>query len=197
MVVESNRWMIRDVITAIILSVLLILVQVILNLAFMLNNFVSMVLSTPLIVLILGPIYTLLVARVAKHGASLLYFALLGLAYLASGNWYLLPWYLLVGLLCEVILWRQNRAKIIAACTVNGFLHQGANMLPVVFFWDTYYDFAVASGQDPSYIGDYLHYYTHPGWLIFVLLLTLLCAFGGGLIGSKLVGKHFQKAGLI
>lgn len=197
MVGNPNRWTIRDVITAIILSVLLIVVQVVLSLVFMLNNFTSMVLSTPLIVLVLGPIYTLLVARVAKHGASLLYFALMGLAYLASGNWYLLPWYLLVGLLCEAILWRQNQAKIIAACTVSGFLHQGTNVLPIVFFWDTYYDFALASGQDPSYINDYLHYYSHPGWLILILLLTLLCAFIGGLAGSKLIGKHFQKAGLL
>ena len=44
-----------------------------------------------------------------------------------------------------------------------------SNLLPLWFFWDTFYAFAVASGMDQSYIESYLQYYTSPGWLIFIV----------------------------
>ena len=48
------------------------------------------------------------------------------------------------------------------------------NLLPIWFFWDTYYDFALASGMEQSYIDSYVRYYTSPGWLAFILLFTTL-----------------------
>ena len=198
---QSSRWTVRDVITTTLLSVVMIVIQAALNVIFMFNSFASMVLSTGVIVLILGPVYALLITRVAKRGASLAYLTMVGMVYLASGNWYLLPWYVLVGLICEAILWRggscQDPRKVIAACTVSGFLHQGTNLLPIVLFWDTYYAFSTSAGQDPTYVNDYLLYYTNPAWLAFILALTLVCALAGGVIGSRLIQKHFQKAGVL
>ena len=191
----------RDVITTVLLSVVMIVIQAALNVIFMFNNFASMVLSTGVIVLILGPVYALLITRVAKRGASLAYLTMVGMVYLASGNWYLLPWYVLVGLICEAILWRggscQDSRTVIAACTVSGFLHQGTNLLPIVLFWDTYYAFSTSAGQDPTYVNDYLLYYTNPAWLAFILAFTLVCALAGGVIGGRLIQKHFQKAGVL
>ena len=198
---QSSRWTVRDVITTVLLSVVMIVIQAALNVIFMFNNFASMVLSTGVIVLILGPVYALLITRVAKRGASLAYLTMVGMVYLASGNWYLLPWYVLVGLTCEAILWRggscQDSRKVIAACTVSGFLHQGTNLLPIVLFWDTYYAFSTSAGQDPTYVNDYLLYYTNPAWLAFILAFTLVCALAGGVIGGRLIQKHFQKAGVL
>ena len=198
---QSSRWTVRDVITTTLLSVVMIVIQAALNVIFTFNNFASMVLSTGVIVLILGPVYALLITRVAKRGASLAYLTMVGMVYLASGNWYLLPWYVLVGLICEAILWRggscQDPRKVIAACTVSGFLHQGTNLLPIVLFWDTYYAFSTSAGQDPTYVNDYLLYYTNPAWLAFILAFTLVCALSGGVIGCRLIQKHFQKAGVL
>ena len=198
---QSSRWTVRDVITTVLLSVVMIVIQAALNVIFMFNNFASMVLSTGVIVLILGPVYALLITRVAKRGASLAYLTMVGMVYLASGNWYLLPWYVLVGLICEAILWRggscQDSRTVIAACTVSGFLHQGTNLLPIVLFWDTYYAFSTSAGQDPTYVNDYLLYYTNPAWLAFILAFTLVCALSGGVIGCRMIQKHFQKAGVL
>lgn len=198
---QSSRWTVRDVITTVLLSLVMIVIQAALNVIFMFNNFASMVLSTGVIVLVLGPVYALLITRVAKRGASLAYLTMVGMVYLASGNWYLLPWYVLVGLICEAILWRggscQDSRKVIAACTVSGFLHQGTNLLPIVLFWDTYYAFSTSAGQDPTYVNDYLLYYTNPAWLAFILAFTLVCALSGGMIGGRLIQKHFQKAGVL
>ncbi|MBQ9068385.1 MAG: MptD family putative ECF transporter S component, partial [Eggerthellaceae bacterium] len=106
-----------------------------------------------------------------------------------------------VGLVSEAILWKRgsysNPKRIIASWTANGLLHQGTNLLPILFFWDVYYSFAMESGMDQSYVDDYLKYYTEPGWLAFILILTLVCAFVGALIGTKLLDKHFRKAGVL
>ena len=39
-----------------------------------------------------------------------------------------------------------------AAWTAASLLYNGVNLLPIWFFWDTYYDFALASGMEQSYI---------------------------------------------
>ena len=65
------------------------------------------------------------------------------------------------------------------------------------FFWDTYYDFALASGMEQSYIDSYVRYYTSPGWLAFILLFTTLMGFLGCMVGSRLIRRHFQKAGVL
>lgn len=198
---KENAWSVRDLITAVLLAMLMIVIQVILNVVFMLNNFVSMVLSTGIIVLVVGAVYPLLISRVPKRGVTLLYCAMTGIAYLLSGNWYLLPWFILVGLVSEAILWKRGsygkRGRVIASWTANGLLHQGTNILPIAFFWDVYYTFAMESGMEQSYVDDYLKYYTDPAWLAFILALTAVCAFLGVYIGTKLLDKHFSKAGVL
>lgn len=60
-----------------------------------------------------------------------------------------------------------------------------------------YYDFALASGMEQSYIDSYVRYYTSPGWLAFILLFTTLMGFLGCMVGSRLIRRHFQKAGVL
>lgn len=198
---NSAKWTIRDVITTVLMSVLLIVIQVVINVVCMPNDFVSMVLSTPIHVGICGIAYVLMITRVAKRGVTLVYTTMVGVVYLISGNWYLLPWYVLVGVICEIILWKkdsyQKSAKVIAAWGVNGLLHQGTNFLPIAFFWSTYYNFAMQSGMEQSYVDSYLNYFTHPGWVTLIVVLTLGFALLGAFIGTRLTKKHFEKAGVL
>ena len=76
-------------------------------------------------------------------------------------------------------------------------LYNGVNLLPIWFFWDTYYDFAISSGMEQSYIDSYVHYYTAAGWLVFILLFTTVMGFLGCLLGRCLIRKHFKKAGVL
>lgn len=74
--------------------------------------------------------------------------------------------------------------------------YNGGNLLPLLFFWDTFYAFAVASGMDQSYIDSYIQYYTSrlaDLYCIFLCYLWLL----GSILGSRLIGKHFKKAGVL
>ena len=195
---SSDKWTVKDVITTVLLSVLLIVIQFIVNMVCMINDFVSMVLSVGFTTLLCAPVYFLLLSRVRKRFVSLVYLTLLGLVFLLMGNWYLLPYFILVGLICEAILWRPGSYtkpwRLTASWTVVSLLCNGVNLLPLWFFWDSFYSFALASGMEPSYIQTYAQYYSSPGWVAFIVVFTTVCGFIGSLVGQKLLKKHFQKA---
>ena len=198
---ETNKWSVRDVITTVLLSAVLIVIQLVVNMVCMANDFVSMVLSV-------GITMFLWRAGLYAHGqpdrkrfVTLIYMTLLGVIFLLMGNWFLLPYFIVTGVICEVILWKegscQKPKRLTAAWTAASLLYNGVNLLPIWFFWDTYYDFALASGMEQSYIDSYVRYYTSPGWLAFILLFTTLMGFLGCMVGSRLIRRHFQKAGVL
>jgi energy-coupling factor transport system substrate-specific component len=197
---NANKWTVKDVITAALLCTLLILIQLAVNMLCMVNDFVSMVLSVGFSVFLCAPVYFLMIGRIHKHFVSFVYMTLLGAVFLLMGNWFLLPYFMAIGAICEFILWKngpESKHKMIAAWTLSSLLYNGVNLLPILFFWDDYYDFALSSGMEQTYIDAYVRYYTAPGWVAFILLFTSLCGFVGSLIAGKLIDKHFKKAGVL
>ncbi len=53
---QTKKWTVKDVITTVLLSVLLILIQLVVNMVCMVNDFVSMVLSVGFTMLLCAPI---------------------------------------------------------------------------------------------------------------------------------------------
>ena len=201
---EKNKilkWEIKDVIAVVLLSLFLILIQFIVSMVCMANHFVSMVLSIGFTMFLCGPVYYLLLCRVRKHFVTLTYMSIVGIIYVLMANWYLLPYFVIVGIICEIILWKdcseRNPKQIMAAWTVSSLLYNGINLLPIWFFWETYYSFAKSSGMEESYINSYVHYFKTPAWVVFIVIFTTVCGFAGSLTGKKIVGKHFKKAGLL
>lgn len=197
---QTKKWTVKDVITTVLLSVLLILIQLVVNMVCMVNDFVSMVLSVGFTMLLCAPIYFLMVGRVRQRGVSFVYMTILGIVFLIMGNWYLLPYYMVIGAICEAILWKngwKSKKKMTAAWTIASLLYNGVNLLPLWFFWDTYEEFAVSSGMEQSYIDSFVRYYSSPEWLIFIILFTTICGFIGSLTGGRLMDKHFKKAGAL
>lgn len=145
----TQKWNIKDVITTVLLTVLLIVIQLIVNMVCMANDFVSMVLSVGITMILCAPVYFLMISRVRKHFVSLIYMIILGLVFLIMGNWYLLPYFFIVGIICEAILWKDgwnSKKKMIIAWSTASLLYNGVNLLPIWFFWDTYEAFALSSG---------------------------------------------------
>ncbi len=201
---EKNRiskWEIKDVITVILLSLFLIVIQFLINMVCMINHFTSMVLSIGFTMLLCAPVYYLLLCRVRRHFVTLVYMSIVGILYMLMGNWYLLPYFIIVGIICEAILWKdcaeRNPKQITAAWTITSLLYNGINILPIWFFWETYYNFAKSSGMDQSYIDSYVHYYRSLGWTIFIVIFTTICGFAGSVVSKKISQKHFEKAGLL
>ena len=198
---EIKKWSVKDVITTVLLSAVLIVIQLLMNMVCMVNDFVSMVLSVGIAAFLCAPVYMLMVSRIGKRFVTLIYMTLLGAIFFLMGNWFLLPYFIVVGFLCEAILWKQgscdNSNRMTASWTVASFLYNGINLLPIWFFWDTYYDFAISSGMEQSYIESYVHYYTAYSWIVFILLFTTLMGFLGCMLGKRLIHRHFKKAGVL
>lgn len=194
----TNKWSVRDVITLALMTALLIVIQLGVNMICMASHFVSMVLSVGITMLLCAPVYCLMVNRIRKRFVSLAYMTLLGAVFLLMGDWFLLPWFVIVGIVAEAILWKGITAgRLTAAWTASSLLYNGVNLLPIWFFWDSYSTFALASGMEQSYIDSYLRYYTSPGWVIFILLFSRVCGLLGSLIGRRLTQKHFKRAGVL
>ena len=184
----NNKWTVKDVITTVLLTVLLIGIHFVVITVSMVNQFFNCVLSPGVSMFFSAPVYMLMVSRVNKRFVSLTYLTILGVFFLLTGN-----------------LFRFGRPTMRGGTMEAGILSQrkeinlrnGGNLLPLLFFWDTFYAFAVASGMDQSYIDSYIQYYTSPGWLIFIVSFSVICGFLGSILGSRLIGKHFKKAGVL
>lgn len=198
---STNAWKVKDVIAMTLLSVLLVAMQLVVNFVCMASDFASMVLSTGISMFLCAPVYVLMVARVNKRFVTLAYMSIVGLVYFAMGNWYLFPYFVAVGLACEAVLGkpgvRRDPKRVIGAWSLASLLSHGSNLLPIAVFWDVYYEFAMGSGMSQSYIDSYVRYYTDPGWLAFIVVFTVVMGFFGALVGTKLVNRHFRKAGVL
>ena len=54
---NAKKWSVKDVITLVLMTVLLIVIQLGINMVCMVNDFVSMVLSVGITMLVCGPVY--------------------------------------------------------------------------------------------------------------------------------------------
>jgi energy-coupling factor transport system substrate-specific component len=192
---------VKDVITTVILSVLIIVLQLVINTVCMLNHFVSMVFTIGIICFVCAPVYVLMLRRVAKRMVTLIYMTLAGLMYLIMGDWFLLPYLVVVGILCEIILWKegsyQSYRKISAAWCLQGILYTGVNLLPLWFFWEDFTKNVLASGMSQDYIDSYVGYYSRPLWILAIILINLFCALSGCFLARRLMKKHFSKSGIL
>lgn len=198
---HTSKWSIQDIITTVLMSVLLIVIQFMINMICQVNNFLSMVLSTGMNMMLCGPVYCVMIGRIRKPMVSFIYLTMVVFVFFLTGNWYVLPYLMTVGLISEIILWRydifQHPWKIVLSWTVISLLYHGVNLLPIWFFWDTFSRFAMKSGMEREYVNAYVRYYTEPHWLIFILVFTVICGLTGAMLGIRLTRKHFVKSGVL
>jgi len=132
---ETNKWSVRDVITTVLLSAVLIVIQLVVNMVCMANDFVSMVLSVGITMFLCAPVYMLMVSRIGKRFVTLIYMTLLGVIFLLMGNWFLLPYYVLVGILCEAILWKEGSCTTGSICCPSGSSGTPTTILRLQAVW--------------------------------------------------------------
>ena len=61
---KKKKWTVKDVITTVLLSAVLIVIQLVINMVCMANDFVSMVLSVGITMFLCAPVYMLMVSRI-------------------------------------------------------------------------------------------------------------------------------------
>ena len=89
---EKKKWTVKDVITTVLLSAVLIVIQLVVNMVCMANDFVSMVLSVGITMFLCAPVYMLMVSRIGKRFVTLIYMTRAWRDFpLLMGNWFCSP----------------------------------------------------------------------------------------------------------
>ena len=68
---ETNKWSVRDVITTVLLSAVLIVIQLVVNMVCMANDFVSMVLSVGITMFLCAPVHSRMQKSAGKKCKSI------------------------------------------------------------------------------------------------------------------------------
>ena len=157
---------------------------------------IMMVLLVVFVPILTGIPYMLFLTKVQKFGMILILNVLMGALMWATGmSYYALVVGTISGLIAEFIYragnYKSKRLGIIAYA-VSG-LYCWANYFGIFFNAEAYFSTRQNFGQE------YIDAVTKllPAWMCPVLLIVdLVCGIIGGWIGTKVLKKHFEKAGI-
>lgn len=145
-----------------------------------------------------GPVLMLLIARVPKRGSIAIPGILIGIVWFATGmHWAMDIGYILGGILGDLIAGgRQYKSKVLNSIAYI-CISLGATGSYICFFVDreNWCSYMLEGGTAASYI-DTMNA-TAANWMLAVILLgTIVIAALSGFVGTKLLKKQFEKAGI-
>ena len=155
----------------------------------------------PMIVAIFtGSVFMLYAAKTPKKGAVFILGILAGLLLFITGMfWMMSVFFIVLGFIADQIAASGNfksfRKNLTAYC-IFALAPMGA-YLPMAIMPAQFDEFMRKKGNVSSF-SDIIHSIGANWWAIPAMLLgTLICAIIGGMIGKKLLKKHFEKAGIV
>ena len=146
--------------------------------------------------IVCGTVYLVYVSKVRKFGAVLILSILFGII-TGVNSVYAVAWSVLTGLFAELVVragaYQSKKMFVLSYWVFN--LNMIGPFFMLVYAKDTFLKLC-AEYYPPEHVAQ-LDKLT-PNWIIFALAgLALLGGIIGSLIGSKLIKKHFEKAGVI
>ncbi|MEW4354472.1 MptD family putative ECF transporter S component [Streptococcus pneumoniae] len=146
-----------------------------------------------------GTVYLLLLAKIRKFGAITLMGIVMGVFFFLSGHFFasFLPGLIFGFLADRVAKLYDYRNKLVNSLSfvIFSFVNTG----PILLMWfsrKAYISSLIARGKTQAYIERVMVPFTMPSVAWFVATVVV-GAFVGALIGSALLKKHFEKAGII
>jgi energy-coupling factor transport system substrate-specific component len=145
---------------------------------------------------VLGTVYMLYVTKLPKRWSIMILAALVGLVTSMGGIWICILWALLLGLAADLIAnsGTRSRKKYILSFVVFACTNMGPFWL-LIIARQRFLDACIGySGQEYADAIDRLT----PWWIIFVFLaMAIVGGLTGGIVGSRILKKHFEKAGVV
>lgn len=196
---KSNKLQVKDLVTIGIFSA----IYFVINLIVMVSGGITPLLwifMPPILSVLCGVVYMLLVAKVQKTGAVLIMGLITGLIYVATGQFtlVLLATFGLGCIIAELIRKLTGYNSFKGNLLGYAFFSLGmvGSPLPIWLFRDSFSEQMVTQGMPADYVAT-MNAVT-PIWVLVVMVVaTFLLAFVGGLIGKALLKKHFEKAGMV
>ncbi|MBS4534960.1 MptD family putative ECF transporter S component [Clostridium sp. D2Q-14] len=147
-----------------------------------------------------GIIYMYIRAKTPKKGSIIVQSILFAIIYFVMGNPISIPISILLGgVLAEIIsstgkyisFWRNTIGfALVTVITWLGF------MFNMMFQKQYYMEYATGRGSSAAYVEKLLNLANGPMFYA-AIVVTVICAFLGAILGRKLLKKHFMKAGMV
>ncbi|ABP56598.1 MptD family putative ECF transporter S component [Salinispora tropica] len=191
------RFSARDLVNVAIFAVIYFVVVFVVAMLGIISPLV-MLLTLPLSTIAAGVPYMLFLTRVRSAGMVTLFGVVIALLYLMMGH----PWQstvvtIVMSVLAELVLqagrYRSKWATIWTYVVFSGWFV--GPWIP--FFLDpvAYLRSSASQALGEAYVKDFAQVVTIPAVTI-MIAAALVCGFLGALLGTSLLRKHFQKAGL-
>ncbi|MGO1853916.1 MAG: MptD family putative ECF transporter S component [Microbacteriaceae bacterium] len=193
----TTRLGVRDVVTVAICAVIAMVIYTVVGMLLTPIYGPAYPLVGPICVLFTAPLWVLATYRAPKHGSALLFFLIIALINALPGYWYMLPYLLIGGLVCEAILWKkgsyQNNTLNSLAFVVFAVMNSIGTFLPIWLFGPSYYE-QLGQGE----MGDlFTGYAFSPLGVAIGVITGAILALVGHWLGRKMLTKHFVKAGIV
>lgn len=198
---QGHKLSVRDIMTVAAMMVLSFIVTMIIG---------SITLPFPMLYLygaaaldgFFGAIFFLVAAnRVNKHGLLFIWAAVYGLIQGIMGYAFLIPYFLIVGLLAELSMIGTNAYRTplrnVIGWAINSIGNFVGTAVPLWWAWESYQEMALQSGFTESTLDMQYSIATKPALLLLGCVITGVLAVLGMLFGQKLLKKHFQKSGIL
>lgn len=197
---QKNRMQIKDLIS---IGVYTALYFMIVAIAALLTIFIipgySYVFIPVLSALFAGSIFMLLVAKVAKFGAITIMGSVMGLFFFLMGRFPgALPISILFAVLADGIAYffkYKNKNGLLLSYLFFSFNPIGP-VIPLFLFPQLYAEQLAKVGKDSNYIKNAFLDISQNTFII-LLVSLVIAAVVGGILGQKMIKKHFQRAGIV
>ena len=148
--------------------------------------------------LLCGPIYLLMVAKVQKRWSITILGIIMGVVWLATGmHWAFAVGYAAMGIVADIVAGiKQYRSKAVNLISYI-IMSLGGVFTYIIFFIDPegWAGSMLKNGTEQSYI-DTMNA-SASSWLIYIIIFgTIIVAAISGWVGSKMLKKQFEKAGI-
>lgn len=188
---------VKDLVTTGIFSALFFVVTMVGGMFFAPNPVLTF-LMPPVVALLTGPVYLLLMAKAPKRGPVLILGVLMGLIMFVTGMyWVWSVFYVVLAVIAELIsgAGRFKNGKL----NILGYMIFSLNPIgSYMMLWvnrQAYMDYLVGKGTEQAYMDTMSA--TAQGWMLPAMIAgTLLLAWLGALLGKSLLRRQFEKAGI-
>jgi len=190
----------KDLILTGALTALMFVIYMIVSIAMSLAGPVTNVFYPAVVSIFNGIVMMLLLAKVPKRGAMSIAGIIQGLlTFLVGAFWTVGTGLIVGGLLADFLIIGSKKIstkKMIAAYSVFSGIFTFGAISPMKIFRDAFMELTLKNGISQEYV-DGLIKMTEWPMLTIIIVTGFVCGLIGGLIGLKVLKKHFVKAGLV
>lgn len=197
----DKKWLgLKDVILVTLLTALCIIVCTIVVLPFSANIKLVLWVVTGLELILCGPVFILMCAKAPRKGAMLLFAFLFAVYYYFTSSMIVISLMLFsIGVIMELLMLKGGYKSSVRITVAYALFGVGVMMAPVMLMITTkasMVEAMLASGLSQDFIDNVLSVYS-AGNISIGVVLTIIGAIVGSLLGYNMLKKHFEPAGII